>query len=100
VDKEDGVPVPATVEMIPDEDTARTLWPLFSTTKRVPNVFCHTPTGSLTLAEVASPPSPDDEADPVPATVFVKYDGGGEAADGTTDGKLDDGLAVGLLEEI
>jgi hypothetical protein len=43
----DCVPVPARVEMIPDDETARTLWLYLSTMKRVPTEFCHIPMGLL-----------------------------------------------------
>jgi hypothetical protein len=37
--------------------------------KRVPIESCHIPTGLLTVAVVAIPPSPEEDADPVPAAV-------------------------------
>jgi hypothetical protein len=76
VEERDDVPVPAIVEMIPDEETARTLWALISTMKRVPTEFCHTPTGPLIVAKVAIPPSPEEDRSPVPATVSTRYEGG------------------------
>jgi hypothetical protein len=44
--------------------------------KRVPIESCHTPMGLLMAAEVAMPPSPEEESDPSPATVATRYDGG------------------------
>jgi hypothetical protein len=73
VESEDCVPVPATVEMIPDDETARTLWPSYSAMKRVPTESCHTPLGPLMVAEVACPPSPEEDADPLPDTVATRY---------------------------
>jgi hypothetical protein len=40
--------------------------------KRVPTEFCHIPVGLLMVAEVARPPSPEEDADPVPATVATR----------------------------
>jgi hypothetical protein len=73
VEEEDCIPVPAKVEIIPDDDTARNLWPPFSAMKRVPTVSCHTPQGPEMVVEVANPPSPEEELDP-PAKVATKYD--------------------------
>jgi hypothetical protein len=45
--------------------------------KRVPTESCHIPAGTLRLAEVAWPPSPEEEYSvPSPATVTTRYDGG------------------------
>jgi hypothetical protein len=44
--------------------------------KRVPTESCHIPMGLLMEAEVAWPPSPEEEDDPSPAIVATRYDGG------------------------
>jgi hypothetical protein len=44
--------------------------------KRVPTESCHIPVGKLMVAEVACPPSSEEDFVPSPATVATRYDGG------------------------
>jgi hypothetical protein len=60
--------------------------------KRVPTESCHTPAGFLMEAEVAFPPSPEEEATPFPATVAIRYNGGAEADVGLKVTKTEIGI--------
>jgi hypothetical protein len=65
------VPLPATVVMIPVGDTRRTRPAPASAIKKLPSGSTATPIGSLKLAAVAGPPSPESPNQPVPATVLI-----------------------------
>lgn len=65
--EEPATPVPATVEMVPEVSTLRTLSLPKSATKRLPPESSSSPLGVRSWAEVAGPPSPVSPAAPVPA---------------------------------
>jgi hypothetical protein len=85
-------PDPANVEMTPDAEIDLTRCPNISTMKILPKEFCHIPDGLLIEAVVAWPPSPVDDAIPVPVTVPKVY----EITDDTAG--IEDGNKVGEIE--
>src|SRR5438309_5839044 len=67
-----GLPLPATVVMIPvAAATLRIRWLEWSAMYRLPPASTATPAGPLTLALVAAPPSPAKPKEPLPATVVM-----------------------------
>ena len=66
-----GVPVPATVVIVPSAETRRIRLLTVSAIRKPPSGSEATPCGAASCALVAGPPSPKEPADPVPATVVI-----------------------------
>jgi hypothetical protein len=66
-----AVPLPATVVMIPLEETFRIRWLPTSAIRKPPSGVGATANGMFSSADVAGPPSPLKPWTPVPATVVI-----------------------------
>ena len=66
-----GVPLPATVLIVPWVSISRTLWLAVSPMKTAPSAVMVTPSGAFSWAAVGGPPSPAAPGAPVPATLVI-----------------------------
>jgi hypothetical protein len=66
-----GIPVPATVVMMPVASTRRMRLLVVSAMKTLPSASAATPKGLYSWALVATPPSPENPGVPIPATVVM-----------------------------
>src|SRR5207248_223186 len=65
------VPLPATVVIVPADETRRMRLLLKSAIRKPPSAVAATPEGALSWAAVAGPPSPEKPDVPLPATVVI-----------------------------